>query len=222
MDAHLPARAYPALRLFDLSWNRRVAAKSRSWRHPAAAGIGMWARRCGARTSARLWSVPAAPQPLANVDRLVVPKRVVSETLLALQEFGQHGCEGFLLWTGTIQNQTAEVQRVLVPPQESLKSEDGVGYFVTAETSHALNLFLARNQVRLIAQVHSHPGTAYHSHADDRYALVTTNGGFSLVVPNFGMASTTLHDWAAFRLVKARWVEVPASRFAKMVSLAVP
>jgi hypothetical protein len=56
--------------------------------------------------------------------------------------------------------------------------------------------------------VHSHPREAYHSHADDRYAIVTAEGGFSLVVPNFGQAPANLASWAVYRLIGGDWTEL--------------
>jgi len=62
--------------------------------------------------------------------------------------------------------------------------------------------------LRLIAQVHSHPGEAYHSRADDRYAIVTAEGGFSLVVPDFGDAPADPTAWAVYRLDQGAWREL--------------
>lgn len=63
------------------------------------------------------------------------------------------------------------------------------------------------------AQVHSHPREAFHSKADDRWAIVRHEGALSLVVPNFAigtMVSTFLDDTKVYRFsASAQWVEVP-------------
>lgn len=46
-------------------------------------------------------------------------------------------------------------------------------------------LDLARRERTVRAQVHTHPGAAYHSSVDDRLALVHTPGYHSLVIPRF-------------------------------------
>ena len=62
---------------------------------------------------------------------------------------------------------------------------------------------------RLFAQVHTHPGRAYHSEMDDRYAVVIAPGGLSLVVPNFAVKDFDVSDCAVYRLSSAgRWEKV--------------
>jgi hypothetical protein len=54
-------------------------------------------------------------------------------------------------------------------------------------------LELAERNMTARAQVHSHPGRAYHSERDDAFALVQTPGYFSLVVPSFATGSPSLN-----------------------------
>jgi hypothetical protein len=145
---------------------------------------------------------------LAAVESVRLTRAALVETVRALQDFGAQGNEGLVLWLGNIEDTVATIQGVLVPPQESIRSEDGVGYFVTTETLFHLNRFLSEKRLRLIAQVHSHPTEAYHSDTDDRYAIVTTEGGFSLVVPYFARAAHTLPEWAVYRLQQGQWLEL--------------
>lgn len=145
---------------------------------------------------------------LADVEVVRLTQGVLVETVRALQDFGRQGNEGLVLWAGHIDATVATVQRALVPPQEPIRSEEGVGYFVTQETLFSLNRFLSENRLRLIAQVHSHPTEAYHSSTDDRYAIVATEGGFSLVVPYFGRSAHTPAEWAVYRLSNACWQEL--------------
>lgn len=142
---------------------------------------------------------------MQHITKVHVPSSLISETVNSLRSYGKNGCEGLVFLLGRIEDDTCHVEKVLTPPQQSIKSEDGVGYFITPETLFNLNKFLASSGLRLIAQVHSHPGTAYHSAADDRYCIVTVEGGLSLVVPNFGFGPTDLHCWAIYRLTQGRW-----------------
>jgi hypothetical protein len=145
---------------------------------------------------------------LSEVGLVTVNRSVVEGTLLALQEFGSHELEGLVLWLGDIDDRGAHVKRALVPNQHPVSSEDGVGYFVSGETLFELNRGLAATGLRLIAQVHSHPEDAYHSHADDTYAIVTSDGGLSLVVPHFGKAPPDPASWAVYRLNAGEWREL--------------
>lgn len=122
-----------------------------------------------------------------------------------LRRCGKNGDEGMVLWVGTVRPSKATVESVLVPPQNPIRSEDGVGYFITGETLREVNMYLSKNRLRLIAQVHSHPTEAYHSETDDRYAIVTAEGGISIVVPDFARDPLRLPRCAVYRLTHSIW-----------------
>lgn len=146
---------------------------------------------------------------MKSLKKTFVPYQILLETSEALRLYGKKGCEGLVLWLGHMNDDnTCRVEKILVPPQDSIKSEEGVGYFVTSETLFALNKHLSTTGLRLLAQVHSHPTWAYHSGTDDRYCIVTVEGGISIVVPNFAFGPTDLSKWATFRLDSGRWKEL--------------
>jgi proteasome lid subunit RPN8/RPN11 len=148
-----------------------------------------------------------------------VNPEVIDMTLDVLRQFGAHGYEGLVLWTGRILGSEAYVSQIYVPDQHPVKSESGVGYFVDAETLFKLNRELSNSGHRLIAQVHSHPSEAYHSEADDRYAIVTANGGLSFVVPDFGQAPSNPLCWAVYRLKGGTWQELPRSEVRSLIRI---
>lgn len=142
---------------------------------------------------------------MIDVRRLHVPGAVLCETWLALRRYGRQGCEGFVVWLGSIEGEDAHVKQALVPEQRSIRDESGVGYFVDADSLFQLNVQLARTGLRLIAQVHSHPTDAYHSRTDDEFAIVTAEGGFSIVVPDFADGEPSPSSCAIYRLRRAGW-----------------
>ncbi len=142
------------------------------------------------------------------VQRVTVKRSTIEAMLKVMQEFGSHGWEVLVLWLGQVEQGKAHVVRAFTPYQKAISSEDGVGYFVDGDTLFQLNRDLSENGLRLIAQVHSHPREAYHSEADDRYAIVTAEGGLSLVVPDFGRAPADPTSWAAYRLNGRNWDEL--------------
>jgi hypothetical protein len=146
---------------------------------------------------------------MKHLGKVYIPHHILTQTTESLRKFGARRCEGLVLWLGYVNNDnTCHVRKTLTPPQDSIKSEDGVGYLVTSETLLSLNKLLSNTGLRLLAQVHSHPGRAYHSNADDRYCIVTTEGGFSIVVPNFGFGPPDLSQWATYCLIKGTWEEL--------------
>lgn len=151
---------------------------------------------------------------LRNVKTVHIQQSQIMRTMEAVREFGKAGCECLVLWLGTTSAVDARIEDVWVPPQTSIRNESGVGYFVSSETMLEISRECQRRGIGLIAQVHSHPGRAYHSDADDRYAIVTTNGGFSLVVPNYGACQPHIPAWAVYRLCGRDWIEMNLSEVA--------
>lgn len=154
---------------------------------------------------------------LADVQRLCVPRSVLERTWDALRHFGQDGDEGFVLWLGRIDEAgDAHVLTACVPPQEQIHTPEGVGYVVGAQALFELNVLLHRHQLRMLAQVHSHPGEAYHSQTDDDYAIMTTEGGFSIVVPDFAACDMRASECAVYRLQQGTWTELSSREVDKV------
>lgn len=156
---------------------------------------------------------------LSEVRQIRIDAEVVSATLEALQSYGADGLEGLVLWLGEIDGDCARISRALIPEQKAISSESGVGYFIDGTTLFRLNRALSDTGLRLIAQVHSHPTEAYHSETDDRYAIVTAEGGFSFVVPNFGRAPLDPSFWAVYRLNSGEWRPLDRKAAASLISL---
>lgn len=79
----------------------------------------------------------------------------------------------------------------------------------------ALHQELRRQRVMVAAQVHSHPMDAFHSKADDEWAIVRHEGALSLVVPNFASTTTRATFLSHAKVYRysdaARWLEVPSA-----------
>jgi hypothetical protein len=167
---------------------------------------------------------PPMTSSLAPIRGITISRSVIEETLQTMRSFGARGCEVLILWLGEIESDqgAARVVMALVPRQNAIASEDGVGYFVTGETLFHLNRGLSESGLRFIAQVHSHPTEAYHSDADDRYAIMTMDGGFSLVVPNFGHAPPDPASWAVYRLHQQDWRELTSAAVRALFTIRDP
>lgn len=140
--------------------------------------------------------------------RLEIAHMLVHETLELLREAGSRPAEGIVLWLGRRRDDIIRVEKPYVPIHESDRD-----YFrIPPEGMAALLRTLGDEGLFVAAQVHSHPGAAFHSEADDRWAIVRHVGALSVVVPHFARtttAATFLTDAAIFRLSAAnRWTEV--------------
>ena len=152
------------------------------------------------------------------LKRVTVRRSTILAMLENMRKIGLRHCELLVLWIGNVDSRAGvgEVLHAFIPRQNPISSEEGVGYFVSGETLFELNRDLSATGMRLIAQVHSHPTVAYHSDADDRYAIVTREGGLSLVVPDFGAAAPDPRNWAIYRLQAGKWVELDNDTVASL------
>lgn len=134
-------------------------------------------------------------------DRIHVAPSVVAATLADLQHVGRDGCEKVVLWLGRRSDSGIRVAESFSPPQRS-----GADFFeIPPEGMAALFRRIRSTGMMVAAQVHTHPQLAFHSAADDRWAIVRHEGALSLVLPWFGLRSTLTSfaaDVAVFRLSK--------------------
>jgi hypothetical protein len=148
---------------------------------------------------------------LEPIQEFQVPSAVVETTDSALREAGTSGYERFVLWTGSVRDERFSVEHVYIPDQRSYRGEDGLHVRVDAPELNRLNRWLYENKQLLAVQVHSHPKEAYHSETDNRYPIVTTLGGLSIVVPNFGRDGIRSSGTVAYRLSAEGWVLIDAA-----------
>lgn len=138
------------------------------------------------------------------MSKLLIPAALVERTIEVLHEGGTEGCETVVFWLGK-GDTVDEVYR----PLQSVSSD----YFhLPAASMRSLMDYLKQDRRRILAQVHSHPGQAFHSKADDDWAVIRHEGALSLVLPNFARA-TTLHNFseqaATFALsAEDKWLKV--------------
>jgi proteasome lid subunit RPN8/RPN11 len=149
-------------------------------------------------------------------DVLTISKELVGQTLTALRHAGSLRHEGVALWLGRRNSEhDVRVVEVYVPEHES----SGDFFRIPPDSMSTLLRHLGDTNTLIAAQVHSHPFEAFHSEADNRWAIVRHLGALSVVVPYFADStnvSTFLADCAAFRLSKSNtWDELSDSdRFA--------
>lgn len=144
---------------------------------------------------------------------LSIARALVEQTITVLQEGGERHCETVVFWLGK-GNVVDEVYR---PEQEV-----AVDYFhLSSGSMRSLMEYLKRDRRRILAQVHSHPEKAFHSKADDKWAVIRHEGALSLVLPRFAFATTSgnfLEQAATFSLsADDKWLQVETG---KVVAIA--
>jgi proteasome lid subunit RPN8/RPN11 len=130
---------------------------------------------------------------------VLVPEQLLAKSLAILREAGEAHRECVVLWLGVRTSTEVMVREAYLPLQEA--ADD---YFHLPRESIAQLFDVLRERGLMVAaQVHTHPGSAFHSEADDRWAIVRHVGALSLVLPHFARRTTAhsfLRDAAVFRL----------------------
>lgn len=113
--------------------------------------------------------------------KLRCSRTCLEETLQHLKAGGALGCETMVLWLGTVRDGCAEVREVYRPVQRV----DFDYFHIPPESMRAVMQRIRETRFQILAQVHSHPKEAFHSKADDTWAIVRHVGAVSIVIPNF-------------------------------------
>jgi hypothetical protein len=140
--------------------------------------------------------------------RVACPSAVVGATIDALRESGARGHEGIVLWLGRRRGDEVELVAAYVPEHTARHDM----FHIPPSGMRKLQAHLRAHRWMIGAQVHSHPGHAFHSRADDDWAIVRHVGALSIVAPYFARHLTTgsfMADCATYELDEAnRWRRV--------------
>lgn len=155
------------------------------------------------------------------MNTIFVPLAIINETLLTLQKVGQRRTECIVLWLGTRSADGIRIEEMYKPDQEASRD-----FFRIPEDSMERLFQKLRPKRRFVAaQVHTHPRLAFHSYADDEWAIVRHVGALSLVLPFFGLRThpeTFVSDTAVFALSeKNEWIEVAAGQISNHYRITV-
>ena len=108
-----------------------------------------------------------------------VPPSIVESTLAVLR---RRRTEAVCYWLGRLSEIVTIVCELWIPEHDA----DVVSYTVTPEEMLRLKQHLDEAGLAIVAQIHSHPGAAFHSATDDQNAASPWPGFISIVVPRFG------------------------------------
>lgn len=140
------------------------------------------------------------------MSRIRVGQGVVAATIECLQAGGRMGHERAVLWLGSGPYRIDE----LYEPQQLTRVDQ---FYFDRQSMQMLFAHLREKRLRVLAQVHSHPGRAFHSEADDEWAIVRHAGALSLVLPRFAQEATVANflNLAATYVLSTRnvWEEAP-------------
>jgi proteasome lid subunit RPN8/RPN11 len=118
---------------------------------------------------------------------IVLPPALLRETIDILRRGGLRQEERVALWLSTAaQRSPAPIVEVYEPAQIA-----AIDYFrLPPDSMRALMYHLRSTRRRIVAQIHTHPGRAFHSEVDAEWAIVRHVGALSLVLPRFAATTT--------------------------------
>ncbi len=127
--------------------------------------------------------------PLREDTVFQIPHTVLVETEMYLRASGTLGRECTIFWGGIGKGDVAHVRSVYYLRQTAT----AVSVEVNPDAVHEMYGRLDLRKEILLAQVHTHPGAAFHSGTDDSFPATFLVGFLSIVVPNF--CSTGLKEF---------------------------
>lgn len=139
------------------------------------------------------------------ISQYKITNDVIQETIMIMRKEGNHNKEGLVFWSGHIEDNIAIIKTVISPKIKSTMfsaqlNDDGLAY---------IRGILKNNNEFLFAQVHSHPGSAFHSIEDETESISYKTGFISIVIPNFGMHMKDLSKCSIFEHIgDSLWIEL--------------
>ena len=153
---------------------------------------------------------------LSNIDEIIIPKDVLNDTFYFLQKYGNLQLESHALWVGKKTENSFQITNVWYPQQENIS----ISYEVSEEEEFRINLHLSNENKTVIAQIHTHPGEAFHSCTDNEGSALSLSGSLSIVIPDFGFIEPNNIDcWKVFRYADERWKSVSDEEVKKIFKI---
>lgn len=135
---------------------------------------------------------------------------VLGTTFEVLRSCGRSECECVVYWVGPAGADAVD------GVEHPTHRRSPFGYQIDDSWLTRFGLDLGRRQRSVKAQVHTHPGAAFHSQTDDDWPIVAQPGFLSVVIPNFAMNGITLKNaWIGRLQQNGTWRELtsPAEAF---------
>ena len=122
-----------------------------------------------------------ANQGVCEGLKYALPLKILVESARILRSLSGGVRESVVLWTGSNRAGEALIRSIVVPHQLA----SAIHFEVPLAERLQIAQQLANSGEKLLVQLHTHPGRAFHSLIDDRLALPRQTGALSIVVADF-------------------------------------
>ncbi len=146
-------------------------------------------------------------------EPLCVAGGILPATFRKLRDCGRGQCECAVYWTGPCSD------RCVDGLEHPLHERSAFGYEVSDAWLTEFWKRLAASMRSVKAQVHTHPGEAFHSASDDRWPIVSQAGFVSIVIPKFAESEPTLDEaWIGRLQADGSWRRLASAAEAVVVA----
>ena len=135
--------------------------------------------------------------------RLRLSPGIAEATAAALRAAASVTGEGLVLWAGRPDECGSTLVSHLIVPD--IEADDDWLRVSTASRLEVLRT-LREADLLVVADVHSHPRTAFLSDVDRRHPYSAREGHVAIVVPDFGSGAVGA-GWRTYEATGGRWVE---------------
>lgn len=152
---------------------------------------------------------------LMTLKLVQIPRDVLTSTFDFLRKYGTAEVESQAIWVGkNLRPTTFKVSEVWFPKQYN----EALSYYIPEEEVHRINVKLNDLGLTAVAQIHTHPSSAFHSCTDDDGPTLLLPGSFSIVIPDYGFVSKDddFSCWAVYRFNGKEWRRAAESELVKI------
>lgn len=121
------------------------------------------------------------------MSQIALRQALLDETLIRLRAGAGPGTERVALWLAPASSTGVSRIVELHEPEQDVSVDR---FYLPPHSLRALLARLRQGRLKIAAQIHTHPGRAFHSDADAEWAIVRHVGALSLVLPRFAIKTT--------------------------------
>ena len=152
------------------------------------------------------------------INKIILSYSIIEKTLKFFVDYGQANLEAFAIWVGKELQNIFEIKEVWFPEQENTM----ISYYISDIYVHNLNVKLNKEKCSAIAQIHTHPGDAFHSSVDDEHSILSIPGSFSIVIPDYGnIPVNAIDEWLVYRLIDGKWILQRKKKVRKLFQITI-
>lgn len=130
---------------------------------------------------------------------------IMQNTFCTLRECGRGECECAVYWIGSSES------NLVNGVEHPVHRRSPFGYEINDRWLTDFWKRLAASQHSVKAQVHTHPGEAFHSTTDDNWPIVSQEGFLSIVIPDFATGEISLKNtWIGRLCGGGIWSRLPS------------